>query len=156
MKTMWTEVRVRQVIPEALRVLAATEGRVGPRRVLTNWPDMALEWHELVSMNEVGSGYRAKMSRRSPTAAEIERADIVLLGFRHRGVEYPGFLNGSVMAYPLQREKLILASIVRSRKQSERSLCRATGWNLSTFQNQRAFAARVVADWLNGANYPSW
>lgn len=150
--TLWTPHAVRDAMAEAFRVLSATEGRVGHRRVRAAWPDYAHEWEDLIAQQEHKTFKRTRQPRFIPSSHQIAHMEIVLLG---KG-DMPAWPNGPLKGYRNARNALIASSMARAIGYSERQVCEAKGWALTTHRRHRDKGAVFVANWLNRQGVRTW
>ncbi len=152
---LWGAGTVKDAIIDAYRVLDATERRPRPGKLKAAWPDTAIEWADV---NGQGGRYKMPVPRIAPSSFRISCMMNVLV--ETRTIEgrtiFGGWFEGPIRGDPECREFLMLSSIARSRKVSEREICRAKGWNLSTFQRGRDKGAVIVADYLNRIGVSAW
>lgn len=138
--TDWTAKSVRVALADAYRVLSATGGRVGHKRLKTAWPAHASDYPE------------PKTPMRRPSSIEISRMEIVLLGSSQMGP----WLNGAIMGYPEHRDLLITSSMWQALRYSGREIADKLGMPESTYRSQRDFAAGIIARQLNNAGVKPW
>lgn len=150
--TLWTPETVRKALAEAYRVLDASEGRVGHKRLKAAWPDHAVEWEDLLSQVEHKTMRKTMPPRLRPTSSQILHMEIVLLGTG----SMPAWLNGRVRSYPSGRKMLLAGVMGAAHRYSGRQVCEAFGWAEATFRWQRDRAAGIIADELNAAGVLRW
>jgi hypothetical protein len=160
MREQWDAKGVRQAIAKAIRVIEATAGRVGHKQLKAAMPDYQYSVADLAEQlqAEVEAKRQGETtmhdrlaSRVPPSAIDISRADLVLFGDK---VNRPWLRM--IEAYPEHRATLIRACWAAAWGMSSRRLCREMGWNLSTFQRHRDFAAELIATHLNRAKVVPW
>lgn len=140
----WTVESVREALTLAYRVLDASEGRVGHKRLRAAMPDFELEYK------------RPMKGRERFSATEIWHADLVLVGGTIDGVPRRSWLNGRLMNFPERRAVLIAACYAASRRYSLRQLSEILLVPESTLRWQRDWAAGVLAAELNAAKVEAW
>jgi hypothetical protein len=150
--TTWDAERVRRALARAYRVLNASEGRVGHKRLRAAWPEHAIEWEDLVAQQEHKTARKTEAPRMRPTSIDIARMEMVLLGTR----DMPAWLNGRVRSYPTGRKMLVASVMAASHRYSGRQLCEAFGWAEATFRWQRDKAAAIIAEELNADGLEAW
>ena len=150
--TPWTAESVRRSLSEAYRVLNATVGRVGHKRLVAAWPEHYVEWEDLLAQQQHKTTRKTEAPRLRPSSIQIERMEMVMLG--SRGM--PAWLNGRVRSYPSGRKMLLVASMAASHRYSGRQVCEAFGWAEATYRWQRDRAAGIVADELNDIGIGAW
>lgn len=148
----WTAEGVRKALAEAYRVLSASEGRVGHKRLKAAWPEHAVEWEDLLAQQQHKTMRKTMLPRLRPTAMQIYHMEIVLLGTAKR----PPWLNGAVRSYPSGRKMLMASVMGAAHRYSGRQICEAFFWSESTFRWKRDRAAAIIAEELNRAEVPVW
>lgn len=148
----WTVEGVRKAIAEAYRVLSASEGRVGHKRLKGAWPEHAVEWEDMLAQVEHKTMRKTMLPRLRPTSIQIHRMDIVLIGERHR----PAWLNGMVRSYPTGRKMLMAGAMGAAHRYSGRQICEAFGWAEATFRWQRDKAAAILVAELADQGVEPW
>lgn len=152
MLDQWTAEDVRRALAEAYRVLSASEGRVGHKRLKAAWPEHVVEWDDLVAQVQHKTMRKTMPPKLRPTSIQIQRMEIALIGTRHM----PPWLNGRVTSYPTGR-KMLMASVMGSaHRYSGRQICEAFYWAEVTFRRHRDRAAAIVAQELNEAGVSVW
>ena len=152
-KTTWDAKSVRYALAEAYRVLHASEGRVGHKRVKAAWPAHQLEPADVAEQRLAGNIHHGRMKAIiKPSALDISRMEIVLLGANGM----PGWLNGAVTAYAEHRSVLIAAVEGQAKRYSGRDVAKWLGMPETTFRLHRDFAANIIARQLNRASIPLW
>lgn len=149
---VWTPEAVRRALTEAYRVLDASEGRVGHRRLRAAWPEHSVEWEDLLAQQEHKTMRKTMPPRLRPTATQIHHMEVILLGTAGRAP----WLNGRVRSYPSGRKMLVASVMAAAHRYSGRQVCEAFGWAEATFRWQRDRAAGIIADELNAAGIPRW
>lgn len=152
MTDQWTAEDVRKALAEAYRVLSASGGRVGHKRLKAAWPDHAVEWEDMLAQVEHKTMRKTMLPRLRPTSIQIHRMEIVLIGERER----PAWLNGMVRSYPTGRKMLMAGAMGAAHRYSGRQICEAFRWVESTFRWQRDKAADMVAAELNEYGIERW
>jgi hypothetical protein len=160
MLELWTAKAVRQELAFAFRVLNATTGPVGQRRLKSAYPayeysvsDLAEQHHAEVEARRRGeTTLRSRLvARFRPSSEEIGRSHEILLGTSQ---VRPWIKLAD--AYPMHQSILVEAVLAASRGIGDRRLCRDRGYNLSTFQRYRDHAAGVIAIHLNRMGVVPW
>lgn len=149
---IWDADRVRSALARAYRVLNASEGRVGHRKLRAAWPEHSVEWEDLLAQQEHKTTRRTEAPRIRPSSIDIARMEMVLLG----AGRMPAWLNGRVRSYPTGRNMLVASVMAASHRYSGRQLCEAFGWVETTFRRQRDKAAAIIADELNSRSVAAW
>lgn len=156
----WDAKSVRDALAMAFRVLNATTGPVGHKRLKAAMPeyeysaaDIAEQRLMEVEAQRKGETTMRKrlLARIKPTSHEISRSDLVLFG---KG-EHKAWLK-LVAAYPDHRRILIAAVRGQARGMSGRKTAERLGVPLATFQRHRDFAADVIAKQLNAKGLEPW
>lgn len=148
----WTPEGVRKALAEAYRVLSASEGRVGHKRLKAAWPEHAVEWEDLLAQQQHQTTRKTMIPKLRPTSIQIQRMELVLLGT----ASTQAWLNGRVRSYPTGRKMLICSVMAAAHRYSGRQVCEAFGWAEATFRWQRDKAAAIVAEELNAAGLEAW
>ena len=151
----WTPQLVRQHLTQAYRVLWASTGQIGHKRIKAAWPDYLYSTADLAEQlqSEVQANKRGETTlskrRRSilkPSSHDIANMEAILIN--------PGaWLAGVVRAYPEHCDALIASSKANARGESDRSLCRRMGWDRMDFRRKRDFAAKIIAADLNNRGF---
>lgn len=155
----WTPAAVRKELAFAFRVLHATTGPVGHKRLKSAYPAYEYDQADLNEqyIAEVEARRRGEpnivnaASRLRPSSEQIGRSHDILLGTAHAR---PWVQLAS--AYPEHQAFLVEAVLAAARGIGDRRLCRERGWNLSTFQRYRDHAARTIACHLNRMGVEPW
>lgn len=148
----WTPEGVKKALSEAYRVLSASEGRVGHKRLKAAWPEHAVEWEDLLAQQQHKTTRKTMIPRLRPTSVQIARMEMILLGYRST----PAWLNGKVMGFPTGRKMLIAAAMAAAHRYSGRQVCEAFGWAESTYRWRVERAAAIVAEELNRNGVEAW
>ncbi len=158
--TEWTAKSVRDALADAFRVLDATTGPVGHRRLKAAMPDYEydeadLQEQRLMEVEMQRQGYttlrRRLVAKIKPSSWDISRSDMVLFGNGH----HRPWLR-LVAAYPEHQAVLIAAAKGQARRYSGREVAKGLGMPHSTFQRYRDFAADVIAVHLNRMGVKPW
>lgn len=153
---LWTPKLVKAALVEAYEVYRNTVGRVGPRGGRAFWPEYYREWGDLIAQAEIG-GSDVVRRRRRRSSLEVERADMVLLGWTSPdGVRHPAWLNGELMTYERARKCLVAWVMTKHHGVTEKALCERANWPVATFRRHKDFAAGRIAHMLNTAGVAVW
>lgn len=154
---LWTPKLVKAALVEAYEVYRDSIGRVGPRGQKAFWPEYYREWGDLIAQAEIG-GNDVVRRRRRRSSLEIERADMVLIGWTDaEGRAHRSWLNlPELLPYERARKCLTAWVMCKHHGVTEVALCRRTGWPLATFKRHKEFSAGVIARCLNAAGVPVW
>lgn len=152
MADQWTAEDVRRALAEAYRVLSASEGRVGHKRLKAAWPEHYVEWEDLLAQQQHKTMRKTMPPRLRPTSIQIQRMEVVLLGAR----QMPPWLNGRVRSYPSGRKMLMASAMGAAHRYSGRQICEAFYWPEATFRRHRDKAAAIIAQELNAAGLSVW
>lgn len=156
----WDARSVRDALAMAFRVLNATTGQVGHKRLKASMPeyeysaaDIAEQKLMEVEAQRKGETTMRKrlLARIKPNSHEISRSDMILFG---KG-EHKAWLK-LVAAYPDHRRILIAAVKGQARGLSGRKVAERLGMPLATFQRHRDYAADVIAARLNEKGIQRW
>lgn len=156
----WTAKSVRDALADAFRVLDATTGRVGHKRLKAAMPEYEYDQSDIAEQRlmEVEAQRKGETTMRKrlvarikPNSHQIARSDMVLFGYR----EQKAWLK-LVAAYPDHRAVLIAAVKGQARGHSLRETARQRGVPFETFRGHAAFAADVIAVQLNKAGVMTW
>lgn len=156
----WTAKAVRKELAFAFRVLNATTGPVGQKRLKAAMPEYEYSMADLAEQHqaEVEAKRRGETTMRErlatrlrPSSEEVSRSHDILLG--SEGMR-PWIKLAD--AYPMHQAFLVEAALAAARGIGDRRLCRERGWNLSTFQRYRDHAAQVIATHLNRIGVRPW
>lgn len=98
-----------------------------------------------VQANKIGETTLSKRLRATikPNSHEIATMEAIL-------IDHKSWLKGSVRGYPEHRRALIASAKANAAGESDRALCRKKGWDRRKFGRLRDFAAKLIADELNG------
>jgi hypothetical protein len=156
----WNAKMVRHALADAFRVLDATTGPVGHKRLKAAMPDYEYSESDIQEQRlmEVEAQRKGETTVRKrlvakikPSSWEISRSDQVLFGTtRHRA-----WLK-LVNAYPEHKAVLIAAAKGQARRYSGREVAKWLGMPEATFRLHRDFAADIIAKQLNRAGVPTW
>jgi hypothetical protein len=156
----WTAKSVRDALADAFRVLDATTGRVGHKRLKAAMPEYEYDQSDIAEQRlmEVEAQRKGETTMRKrlvakikPSSWEISRSDVVLFGHgQHRG-----WLR-LVSAYPEHQAVLIAAVKGQARRYTGREIAKQLGMPHTSFQRYRDFAANVVAVHLNRMGVKPW
>lgn len=156
----WDAKLVRHAMADAFRVLDATAGRVGHKRLKAAMPDYEyseadLQGQRMMEVEAQAKGEttmrRRLLARVKPNSLEISRSDMVLFGIG----DQKAWLQ-LVAAYPEHRQVLIAAVRGQAKRFSGRDVAKWLGMPHSTFQRHRDFAAGVIAKQLNEKGVLPW
>ena len=156
----WTAKSVKQALAHAFKVLNATTGPVGHKRLKAAMPEYQYSTADLAEQQLMEVEARRKgettMRRRKaamikPSSKEISQSDMILFG---KGDRKPWLKL--VGAYPDHRRLLIAAVQGAARGHSARSVARRIGIPESSFRLQVGFAASTIAKQLNRAGEERW
>lgn len=148
----WTAEDVRRALAEAYRVLSASEGRVGHKRLKAAWPDHAVEWEDLLAQQQHKTMRKTMPPKLRPTSVQIQHMEMVLIGT----AKMPPWLNGRVCSYPSGRRMLMASVMGAAHRYSGRQICEAFFWVEATFRWQRDKAAGIIAQELNERGIEVW
>jgi hypothetical protein len=158
MLEQWTAKPVRKELAFAFRVLNATTGPVGQKRLKSAYPeyhysaaDLNEQYLAEVEASRKGEVTILNAPRLRPSSEQISRSHDILLGTE---TMRPWIKLAD--AYPMHQAFLVEAVLAASRGMGDRRLCRERGWNLSTFQRYRDHAAQVIATHLNRIGVAPW
>jgi hypothetical protein len=156
----WDAKSVRDALAQAFRVLNATTGPVGHKRLKAAMPDYEyskadIQEQKLMEVEAQRKGEttvrKRLLARIKPNSHEISRSDLVLFG---KG-DQKAWLK-LVSAYPDHRRILIAAAKGQARGLSGRKVAERLGMPLATFQRHRDFAAGLIAKHLNEREIEAW
>jgi hypothetical protein len=156
----WDAKLVRCALADAFRVLDATTGPVGHRRLKAAMPDYEYSAADIAEqrMMEVEAQRKGETTMRKrlvakikPTSLEISRSDLVLFGMGGQ----KAWLK-LCAAYPEHRRVLIAAAKGQAKRYKGREIARWIGMPESTFRAHRDFAADIIAKQLNRAGVAVW
>lgn len=156
----WTAASVRKALAHAFKVLNATTGPVGHKRLKAAMPeyqysaaDIAEQQHMELAARRRGETTMAKRKQAmiKPNSREISRSDLILFG---RGDQKPWLKL--INAYPDHKRELIAAVLGAARGHSARTVARRMGVAESTFRLHINFAAATIAKQLNRAGVERW
>lgn len=157
---IWTAKAVRKELANAYRVLHATTGPVGQKRLRAAMPAYEYSFADLAEQHQAEVDARSRgettfrdrlATRFRPSSEEISRSHDILLGAAHHR---PWLRLAD--AYPMHQAYLVEAVLAAARGVGDRRLCRERGYNLSTFQRYRDHAAGVIATHLNRSGLMPW
>lgn len=140
----WTVEGVRKAITEAYRVLNASEGRVGHKRIKAAMPEFDLEYK------------RPMRAREQFSSMDIWHMELVLIGGTIDGRSRKSWLNGRLMEFPGRRAILIAACYGASMRYSARQMAEILRIPEATLRWQRDWAAGIVVTELNLAKIEPW
>jgi len=156
----WDAKLVRYALADAFRVLDATTGPVGHKRLKAAMPEYEYSAADIAEqrMMEVEAQRKGETTMRKrlvakvkPTSLEISRSDMVLFGTAHQRA----WLK-MCAAYPEHRAVLIAAAKGQAKRYSGREVAKWLGMPHSTFQRHRDFAADLIAVHLNRLGVQPW
>jgi hypothetical protein len=156
----WDAKSVRDALAMAFRVLNATTGPVGHKRLKAAMPEYEYSASDIAEQKlmEVEAQRKGEttmrkrlLARIKPNSHEISRSDLILFG---KGDQKAWLKLAS--AYPDHRRILIAAVKGQARGMSGRKVSSAMGVPLATFQRHRDFAAAQIANHLNKAGVQPW
>lgn len=156
----WTAKSVRDALADAFRVLDATTGPVGHKRLKAAMPSYEYDQSDIAEQRlmEVEAQRKGETTMRKrlvakikPSSWDISRSDVVLFGLGH---QRPWLRL--VSAYPDHQAVLIAAVKGQARRYSGRDVAKWLGMPHSTFQRHRDFAADVIAVHLNRMGIKPW
>lgn len=156
----WDAKMVRDALADAFRVLDATTGRVGHKRLKAAMPEYEyseadLQEQKLMEVEAQRKGEttvrKRLVAKIKPSSWDISRSDMVLFG---RGHHRPWLRL--VSAYPEHQAVLIASAKGQARRYSGREVAKWLGMPLTTFQRHRDFAADVIAVHLNRMGIDPW
>lgn len=148
----WTGEHVRNALAEAYRVLSASEGRVGQKRLRAAWPEHMVEWEDLLAQQQHKTMRKTMPPKLRPTSVQIYHMELALIGT----ARMPPWLNGRVRSYPTGRRMLMAGAMGAAHRYSGRQICEAFRWPESSFRYHRDRAAAIVAQELNEAGIAAW
>lgn len=158
--TLWDAKAVRCALADAFRVLDATTGKVGHRRLKAAMPDYEYSEADIAEQRlmEVEAQRKGETTVRKrlvakikPSSWEISRSDQVLFGDGRQRA----WLK-MVNAYPEHKAVLIAAAKGQAKRYSGREVAGWLGMPEATFRLHRDFAARIIAKQLNKAGITVW
>ena len=156
----WDAKSVRDALAMAFRVLNATTGPVGHKKLRAAMPEYEydeadLQGQRLMEVLAQSKGEttmrKRLLSRIKPNSHEISRSDHVLFG---KG-DQKAWLK-LVSAYPDHRRILIAAVKGQSRGLSGRRVAERLNMPESSFRLHRDFAADIIAKHLNKSGLERW
>lgn len=156
----WDAKMVRNALADAFRVLDATTGRVGHKRLKAAMPEYEYDQADIQEQHlmEVEARRKGETTMRrqlvakiKPNSHQIARSDMVLFGHR----DQRAWLK-LCAAYPEHRAALIAAVKGQARGWSLRETAKRRGVPFETFRGHAAFAAAVIAVQLNRAEVMTW
>lgn len=156
----WDAKLVRSALADAFRVLDATTGRVGHKRLKAAMPEYEYDQSDIAEQRlmEVEAQRKGETTMRrrlaakiKPSSWDISRSDMVLFG---AGQHKPWLRM--VSAYPEHRAVLIAAVKGQAKRYSGRDVAKWLGMPEATFRLRRDFAADVIAKQLNRTGVQVW
>lgn len=156
----WTAKAVRDALAQAFRVLNATTGPIGHKRLKAAMPEYEYSASDIAEQKlmEVEAQRKGEttmrkrlLARIKPNSHEISRSDLILFGHG----DQKAWLK-LVSAYPDHRRILIAAVKAQARGVSGRKVAARLGMPLTNFQRKRDFAAGHIAKQLNSAGVQPW
>ncbi|GGA64842.1 hypothetical protein [Pelagibacterium lentulum] len=156
----WCAKSVTDALAQAFRVLNATTGPVGHKRLKAAMPEYEYSASDIAEQKlmEVEAQRKGEttmrkrlLARIKPNSHEISRSDLILFG---KG-EHKAWLK-LVAAYPDHRRILIAAVKGRARGLSGRKVAERLHMPLTTFQRHRDYAAGQIAAQLNRTGVKPW
>ena len=156
----WDAKSVRDALAMAFRVLNATTGPVGHKRLKAAMPDYEYSPSDIAEQKLMEVTAQAKgettmrkrlLARIKPSSHEISRSDLVLFG---KG-DQKAWLK-LVNAYPDHKRILIAAVKGQSRGLSGRRVAERLQMPESSFRLHRDFAADIIAKHLNKCGLERW
>jgi hypothetical protein len=156
----WDAKLVRCALADAFRVLDATTGRVGHKRLKAAMPEYEYDQSDIAEQRlmEVEAQRKGETTMRKrlvakikPSSWDISRSDMVLFGM---GQHRPWLRM--VSAYPEHQAVLIAAVKGQAKRYSGRDVAKWLGMPEATFRLRRDFAADVIAKQLNRSGLPVW
>lgn len=155
-RELWTPKLVKDALVEAYEVYRDTIGRVGPRGNKAFWSEYYREWGDLIAQAEIGGNDVVRRHRRR-SSLDIERADMVLLGWTDRdGRQHAPWLNGALLVHERPRKCLVAWLMCKHHGVTEDALCKRNKWPLATFRRHKDFAAGRIAHNLNQVGVEVW
>lgn len=135
----WTPDLVRERLVKAAILCQRAAGRVGPKEFGTAWPEIAVEWADMLAQVETDELLKGRNQIRMPASAR----DVTLM---EDALGWPGrYLDGQDGAKRCL--KLFLFSKATRRKFT--AVCRNRGIPVSTAKRGRAKAFSLIAQGLD-------